>query len=176
MSDGIKCSTCGGKGVVESLVPDGTGDMFCHDCDGKGVRTVGGLTPRVGDRVIVRGKPGSVVTVTTCGTVIETRAPIDPGRWYVQVDTLPDAYHWHEDDLTVVDREPVEWPEDWGARTFEQRNGVGVICHVATSSTHVTLWNGDGDKIHLTREEVGRLAVTAAQMRDGWDGLIRGDS
>ena len=99
------------------------------------------LTPRTGDRVLVSAGPRSERANT--GEIPSMTAvvvgPMSRGYWAVTYDDLPSGsgFTVSESRLTVLDRDPVEWPRGWAlgdrdlqlAQVEDPMNGV--ITHVS---------------------------------------------
>jgi hypothetical protein len=127
------------------------------------------LTPRVGDRVIVSAGeiPGSrdaLVIPTTTGSVDAVRGAnvavvVDAGPY-----NGPDRHWWFPfGRLTVVDREPVEWPDGWNKRPSRR---VGAV----------TVPDGDYQPA-LSREAFDRIRGPEGDyVAEHWDELVGGES
>ena len=132
------------------------------------------LTPIANDRVIVSAGeiPDTPHRISTSSGVVERfDNKRKPNAWQVEFDDASAAW-FPADRLTVVDREPVEWPEGWGPRVWEQRNGTGVICSVITSDKEARFWIADGVTVDVDFETLCRLAETVPEMVARWAELV----
>jgi hypothetical protein len=112
------------------------------------------LTPRVGDRVLVKSgggsRTGDVRRISGAVIFVEVHGVHRAGETW-QYDTL--------DELTVVDREPVEWPEGW------EEGGS----HLA----RVVGWKDDDETVlWFGRSELERILATGPDMLARWDELF----
>jgi hypothetical protein len=108
------------------------------------------LTPRVGDRVIVKTgaytKIGNIIGLGSGGKY----ASVDIDGWGVSGGFLTRG-------LTVVDRDPVEWPEGWG------RRALGLVT-----------WLHGSRPLNLSRAELLGLQRDIPDMLARWDELMAG--
>jgi hypothetical protein len=112
------------------------------------------LTPRVGDRVtLVKGG------VTMVGNV--ERIWLNGRQADVAIDGWGMSSGYPIELLTVVDRDPVEWPEGW-------RLGGAHIDRLAG-------WYDDDDAtLWFSRRELERILATGPDMLARWDELVGG--
>lgn len=114
------------------------------------------LTPRVGDRVIVK-----VEGVTRAGVVVGFgHQEVGPDESHLMVELRIDGQPWaewaYESDITVVDREPVEWPEGW------KRWGDTTA-----------RWVGPANHLFICRKgALAELLGTGPEMLARWDELM----
>ena len=101
------------------------------------------LTPRVGDRVLFK-----IDGVTNVGNV----SHLD-GEW-ADVDS---SYTYPLDDLTVVDRDPVEWPEGWSEYDSDDGTAYSNYANVV-----------------IRKNELAQLLATGPDMLARWDELMAG--
>ncbi len=112
------------------------------------------LTPRVGDRVIVA--PGRIEDYTTIGRVIGAGEGVQ--KWLVVLDHDNEGYWFPDAELTVVDRDPVEWPEGW---EFDELNHI-----LGTMAYH------EPTNLALTKTMLASLLATGPDMLARWDELV----
>jgi hypothetical protein len=112
------------------------------------------LTPRVGDRVLVKSgggsRTGDVRRISGAVVFVEVHGVHRAGETW-QYDTL--------DELTVVDREPVEWPEGW------TRSKSVPDSHALFLGGHV-----------ISKPILERILATGPDMLARWDELVGGES
>lgn len=109
------------------------------------------LTPRIGDRVLVKLRRH---TTSYIGNVVEL---FDDDRYRVKVDGGPVGGLFADGlELTVVDRDPVEWPEGW------ERDGVEFA------------YNRIAD-IVVDKSGLKEFLATGPDMLARWDELVGGD-
>ena len=115
------------------------------------------LKPRVGDRVIVYKSENPNLKQSVTGTVTG-------GAGHTKrVDYDTGHHQWLDDSLIhVLDREPVEWPEGWGAAKFDNAWRVWPP------------WADDAEPYgYLTRELFDRIRGPEGDyMHEHWDELI----
>jgi hypothetical protein len=121
------------------------------------------LTPRVGDRVIAKVHIEGVGMQTRTGSVFEDVTAKWRGEPYfrVRIDGITDdVWQMSASALTVVDRDPVEWPEGWsddGARGI-----LGPMVYPEPTNTAFT-------KLMLEL-----VLATGPDMLARWDELVGG--
>jgi len=116
------------------------------------------LTPRVGDRVIVNPPSGrTYVGDVTAITGDRTERPFD-----VTIDGLGEPpWRCRLNELTVVDRRPVEWPNGWRR----------------LNSTIIEVDAGDPNPARLTRAEFDKIRGPEGDyVAEHLDELLGGDS
>lgn len=115
------------------------------------------LTPRVGDRVLVRfGTEGGP---TYIGNVVDMGNNGQGTTAGVDVDGVGRRACWlHE--LEVIDREPVEWPEGFGPSSMGHR--------------YVAVRLADSSVFSMTRRELEQFAANVPDVLARWDDLVGG--
>jgi hypothetical protein len=117
------------------------------------------LTPRIGDRVTFqfagRTHVGDLVHPATSSTMTTGYDP-----WTVLVDGSDQEWRISPEGLTVVDREPVAWPEGWDVAFLEPTPAVRLdMC------------------VFMTRERFHRIRGPEGDyVAEHWDELLGGDS
>ena len=115
------------------------------------------LTPRVGDRVLAKVDIEGVGMQTRTGSVFEDVTAKWRGEQYfrVRIDGITDdVWQLSGRVLTVVDRDPVEWPEGWAR----------------FSSSMVSI----NDSRTFSRAELEDILATGPDMLARWDELMGG--
>jgi hypothetical protein len=118
----------------------------------------GKLTPRVGDRVIIA--PGRIESFTAIGRVMRVEHnPVDGIVYWVKTDHDRTNRWFPVEELTVVDRKPVEWPEGWSEYDKVQD---AAFCDYAN------VW--------VRKNDLAQLLATGPDMLARWDELMGGDA
>ena len=114
------------------------------------------LTPRVGDRVLFTTYPNSPIKHSRTGTVVATTAIAAQVKFDGGNLGNPNApWEINKLYLTVLDREPVEWPDGW------RPNGEDYAYHA-------------GLLIAVDKEALQELLRTGPDMLERWDELMEG--
>jgi hypothetical protein len=111
------------------------------------------LTPRVGDRVLVKTGAFTGVVTTYAANVIHVNAS---GDVHIHVPEVQESGWWDVSDLTVVDRQPVEWPEGWS------RFSSSMVAH--------------RNQRTFSRAELEDITQAGPDMLARWDELMGGDA
>lgn len=123
------------------------------------------LTPRVGDRVLLVVHIDGKGLQTRIGTVVEDVAAKWRGEPYfrIQVDGITDDY-WQmsQGSLTVVDREPVKWPEGWEPGDHYEWGPDSVAIHRNAN-------------LGFSKQNLIDILATGPDMLARWDELMGGD-
>ena len=123
------------------------------------------LTPRVGDRVTFQFDSktyvGNLVHPATSPTLT---TGFDP--WTVEVDGSDEEWRVSPEALTVVDREPVEWPEGWGKAALADSHWQVSVCE----SGHA------GHVAYFSYEHLVKILEDGPRVLEEWDELVSGDS
>lgn len=130
------------------------------------------LTPRVGDRVIVRKGPGSPHR-TLAGTV----KAIDADLVWVVRDGYMNAFGYDPIAVEVVDREPVEWPRypmwRYGDYSYiENRritSGIWGVKESVGGSTTVTNEAASA----ISADDARKIGKAWLKVAEHWDDLTR---
>ena len=115
------------------------------------------LTPRVGDRVIVVHN-----NVTRTGSIARHYENTSPS-WGVDLDGIDGPRWFSADQLEVVDREPVAWPEGW--QTHNRRVGLAFVKIAETREAFI-----------LSRSAIEKIVEDGPLVLESWDELVGGDS
>jgi hypothetical protein len=108
------------------------------------------LTPRVGDRVTLR------LNGRTYAGTVQDRSHDASGEWLVSVDGRGRGFYASYE-LTVVDRDPVEWPEGWSD------DGYGHAYH-------------EPSNCDFERDGLEQVLATGPDMLARWGELMGGDA